>query len=243
MPRFFVPAGQVGAGEVRITGADALHIARSLRMAVGEQVTVCDGEGREYTCRLTHIRDEQVLAEILACRDAGDAPRAVHLYQALPKGDKLEFIVQKAVELGVTELTPFVSERCIRRPLPEKAERQSARLRRIAEEAAKQCGRATLPRVNETISFETLLQHPPACPVLFCYEGEGTRSLKTCLRELAPLPEVAFIVGSEGGFSPREAELAVRAGFFPCHLGRRILRCETAPLFVLSALCYEFELA
>ena len=244
MPRFFVDKDAIGESDVLLTGGDAFHIARSLRMAVGDGITVSDGEGGEYSCRLTRIRDEECIAEILSRGEAsGESPVKISLYMAYPKSDKLELVIQKAVELGVYEIIPFESSRCIKRPKAEKIEKQTARLQRIAEEAAKQCGRGILPRVGEPISFSEMLRRAgeSECPI-FCYEGEGARSMKAVLSENADKKTFSVVVGSEGGFSPEEAASAICAGLNSVNLGPRILRCETAPMYALSAISYFFEL-
>ena len=141
MPRFFVTKDKIEENLIRITDADAHHIARSLRMAEGDGVTVCDGEGGEYRCTLARIRDEECIAEVVErIESASEPPMEITLCMAYPKGDKLETVIQKAVELGASRIIPFESSRCIKRPKAEKAEKQTARLARIAEEAAKQCG-------------------------------------------------------------------------------------------------------
>ena len=244
MPRFFVNSDAIGEREVILTGGDAFHIARSLRMAVGDEITVSDGEGGEYFCRLSRIRDDECIAEILTRgSSSSESPVKISLYMAYPKSDKLELVIQKAVELGAYEIIPFESSRCIKRPKADKVEKQTARLERIAEEAAKQCGRGILPRVGEPISFSEMLRRAgeAECPI-FCYEGEGARSVKAVLAENADKKSFSVIVGSEGGFSPEEAEAAIAAGLHSVNLGPRILRCETAPMYALSAISYFFEL-
>ena len=252
MPRFFVNASQIDTerGTVSLVGADAHHIARSLRMAVGERITVCDAE-REYLCVLDAFDDErEVTARITESREVStEPPFRAHLYQALPKGDKLDSIIQKAVECGVSDVTPFESAHCIVRIKPEAEEKKTERRRRIALEAAKQCGRGTVPEVVPSVSFsEAVSEASKADLALFCYEGEGTQPLRTVLSFFAAahgdkeLPEISLMIGSEGGFSPAEAERAAAAGMIPVGLGRRILRTETAAAFVLSCLVYEWEL-
>ena len=243
MPRFFVKEDAVSEGVAHIVGSDAHHIARALRMAVGEEITVCTDGGRELLCRLTHIRDDESLAEILSesCSLA-ESPVAVTLYMAYPKGDKLETVVQKAVELGAVCIVPYISERCIRRPKPEKLSAERDRLRRIALEAAKQCGRGTLPEVRMPLSYEEMLSCATADSLaLFCYEGEGTESISSILAG-CDAKRISVIVGSEGGFSPSEAEAARDAGCKMTGLGPRILRCETAPLYALAAISVLLEL-
>lgn len=244
MPRFFVPSVNFSDEGVRILGDDARHIARSLRMAEGDTVTVCDMHGNEHECRLTRIRDEECVLEILSSKKGeSEPPVKITLFMAYPKADKLEYIVQKAVELGASEIIPFESERCIKRPAPEKAEKNTQRLQRIAAEAAKQCGRSVLPTVYAPITYGEVLRRGMEAELpIFCYEGDGTSSLKAILETSPSAKTVSVVVGSEGGFSCKEAGAAKDAGFAMANLGARILRCETAPSFALSSIVYFFEL-
>ena len=244
MPRFFVDPDAVSDGKITVSGDDAYHIARSLRMAVGDSVTVCDGEGNEYNCTLTRIRDEECECEILASgRAKAEPPIKITLYMAYPKGDKLETVVQKAVELGAYRIAPFESSRCVKRPKAEKAQKQTERLQRIAKEAAKQCGRGLLPTVAEPLTFSAMLKEAKEFDLaLFCYEGEQALSLKAAVAEKNDVKDVCVIVGCEGGFSDEEAFLCREAGLKSVTLGPRILRCETAPSYVLSSLSFFFEL-
>lgn len=244
MPRFFVPASQIDGDTVRITGEDAYHIARALRMAVGDTLVVCDRDGGEYHCRLCRIRDEEVLCDILSSGTGHtESPLDITLYMGYPKGDKLETVIQKAVELGAARVVPFISSRCVKIPKADKAKRQGERLNRIAEEAAKQCGRSRLPQVSEPLPFADMLSAAVQAELpLFCYEGEGTISLRAVLAHRETPRTVAVIVGCEGGFSPEEATAATVAGCIPVGLGPRILRCETAPDYILSAVSYRYEL-
>ena len=244
MPRFFVQSENFDSDKVKITGEDAFHIARALRMAVGDEITVADMHGNEHTCRLERIRDDEVNCLILESR-AGktESPVEITLYMGYPKGDKLETVIQKAVELGAARIVPFESSRCVKRPRADKAEKQGARLSRIAEEAAKQCGRARLPEVLPPISFKEALALAAKAPLsLFCYEGDGTESIKSVLQSSDTPSGVSVIVGCEGGFSIDEANSAREAGLRLVNLGPRILRCETAPVYVLSAISYYYEL-
>ena len=244
MPRFFAPSDAFSDGMISILGDDAHHIARSLRMAEGDEITVCDMHGCEHSCRLIRIRDEECVAEILSSKQSDtEPPCTVALFMAYPKADKLEVVTQKAVELGASRIIPFESSRCIKRPKAEKAEKNTRRLQKIAEEAAKQCGRGKLPEVCEPTDFGGMIRLAKEYDLtLFCYEGDGTRTLKEILTAQGMLSTVAVIVGSEGGFSHEEAEKAKEAGFAMTGLGKRILRCETAPSFALSSLVYELEL-
>lgn len=248
MPRFFVTSEQINDGAITLVGADAHHVARSLRMAVGDEITVLDGAGREYTCAIASFdEDAAVKATILSVgQQESEPPLFITLYQALPKGDKLDTVIQKAVECGVSRIVPFESERCIVRAKPEAEEKKQLRRQRIADEAAKQCGRGILPEVASTCSFAAMIEaarHNDA--VLFCFEGEGTTPIGQLLYslDLGTTRRVGLVVGSEGGFALKEAETAKSAGFYMTGLGKRILRTETAPLFALSCISLVSELS
>ena len=244
MPRFFVPTENFSGSSVTITGDDAFHIARALRMAVGDEITVADMQGRRHLCRLTKIRDEACECEILSTEEGNtESPAEITLYMGYPKGDKLETVIQKSVELGAAKIVPFESSRCVKHPKAEKIEKQNARYSKIAEEAAKQCGRSRLPKVMPPVSYaEALGEAKKADIALFCYEGDGTVSLKSALLGAEGKRTVSVVVGCEGGFSRDEAEAARAAGLTPVNLGPRILRCETAPSYVLSVISYVLEL-
>lgn len=240
MPRFFT--GQFLGERVLITGEDARHMALALRMKCGEQVTVCDNNDRDYQCVITAIHPEQVELKVLTTQaSAGEPWVKITLYQALPKGDKLEQIVQKAVELGVCRIVPVLTHRCVSRPDDKSMQKKLLRYQKIAQQAAKQCGRGRIPAIEPLIDFKTaVLQMKQVSLPLFFYENAQT-PLKQILRErLTPaLPDLAILVGSEGGFEPSEAAFAQEHGLLPLSLGKRILRCETAPLAALAAILYE----
>ncbi len=257
MPRFFVKTEDISDGLVTLRGDQALHIAYALRLAAAEHITVCDGI-HTYDCVLTGFspdkNDPWVTARVGDGRPVDtEPPYAVRLYQALPKGDKLDTVIQKSVECGACEIIPFESSRCVVRAKPDAEERKTQRRCRIAEEAAKQCGRGIIPTVRPTVSFSEMLADAlRADLVLFCYEADGTKPLGQLLQERMPnatptadgrIPEIAVIIGSEGGFSPEEAAQAAEQGCCMIGLGKRILRCETAPVFVLSCLSYQYELS
>ncbi|MBO7341513.1 MAG: 16S rRNA (uracil(1498)-N(3))-methyltransferase, partial [Clostridia bacterium] len=176
MPRFFVTSQQIENGVVTLVGDDARHISRALRMAAGEHITVCDMARTEYDCELVAFLPDCVQARVLSSKEsATEPPVHITLYQALPKGDKLDSVIQKAVECGVSRIIPFESERCVVRAKPEAEAHKTERRARIALEAAKQCGRGSLPEVLPTVQFEQMLQRAAeADMVLFCYEGDGT---------------------------------------------------------------------
>ena len=251
MPRFFVRQEQIDGDVVNILGEDAHHLSRSLRMAAGEMITVCDMQGNEYDCELVGFMDKCVTAKIIDRRHSENEPACyVRLFQALPKGDKLDSIIQKAVECGVSEIIPFQSERCIVRIKGDSEEKKNQRRQRIASEAAKQCGRSVIPMVKESVDFLAMLDMAKESELcLFCYEGDGTLPLGVILREEAEknggaLPRsISIIIGSEGGFSQNEAQMCQGLGMRMTGLGKRILRTETASGFVLACLVCFSELS
>ncbi len=251
--RIFITDDKISDKVVTIDGSDALHLIRSLRITRGEKITVCDMSRREYLCEAEQITADTVIARVVSSRDSENEPlyRAT-AYLALSKGERFELAVQKSVELGVTELVPFESERTI--ISSSDAAKKLARWRKIASEAAKQCGRAIIPQVRDPISYSGVVAELADASGLrfICYEGDGTKSLAellrgqtandTAMRDISVPDRISFVIGPEGGFSAREAEAARAADIALCGLGKRILRCETAPMYVLSALSYQFEL-
>ena len=247
MPKFFINKNQIDGGIITIIGDDAHHISRSLRMAVGEYITACDNDAIEYECALEQFSDNEVKARITrSFRSVSELPIRVHLYQALPKGEKLDFIVQKAVECGAFDITPFESERCVVKLKLEAEARKTERRNKIALEAAKQCGRGIIPVVNPTVSFSGMIESARSSDaVLLCYEGKNTDPIGRVLRKITSskqISDISIIIGSEGGFSPSEVSTALESGFISVGLGNRILRAETAAIFALSCAVYEFEL-
>jgi 16S rRNA (uracil1498-N3)-methyltransferase len=237
MPRFFCP--DIAGGFVRITGDDARHIAKSLRMRAGEEITVCDLRGSDYLCKITGLSSDEVLASVLEQFPTAREPRfELVLYQALPKADKLENIAQKAVELGVSALAPVITSRCVARWDDKDEAKKRGRLDKIMLEAAKQSGRGIIPRTQPLLRFEdaVLRMKSAALPVMF-YE-ESKTPLRNVLKNKNPaeIDSAAVLIGSEGGFSPEEAAFAEQNGLAIASLGPRILRCETAPICAISAL-------
>lgn len=246
MPRFFLsPAAFEGASAgdtVTITGDDARHISLALRMRTGDAVTLCDGRGMEYDGTLISLAPTAVEIEISAPRKSTrEMPVRVTLYQGLAKGDKMDTIIQKAVELGVSRIVPVTSARCIMK-MGDNADKKIARWQKIANEAAGQCGRGVLPQVTVPLSFREAVKAATADELsLFCYEElHLTKPLSALLPE-TPVQSLSFFVGPEGGFDPAEATLAIESGLQLCGLGPRILRTETASGYVLAALSVQYE--
>ena len=247
MPRFFVESEFIEDGYVKISGDDARHISRSLRMSAGEEITVCDMQGNDYACVLDAFTDSYVGARIVSqTRVESEPPFFAHLFQALPKGEKLDHIIQKSVECGISEITTFNSERCIAKEKPNESAKL-VRRQRISLEAAKQSGRGIVPVINATVSFNQMISSAKEYDlVLFCYEKATEATLKDVLSSFSlkntGCPKIAIVIGSEGGFSEAEAKLAENNGMNLVGLGKRILRTETASSFLLGCLVYEFEL-
>jgi 16S rRNA (uracil1498-N3)-methyltransferase len=215
-------------------------------MAIGDQITVCDMQGNEYTCRIAAFDDDrEVSAEILDSKHSENEPKIfIRLFQALPKGDKLDTIIQKAVECGVSEIIPFQSERCVVKIKSDAEDRKTERRQRISAEAAKQCGRSVIPEVRASVGFDQAIAMATESELcLFCYEGDGTIPLGSILRKYDDLPaSVSIVIGSEGGFSQKEVAKAEEKGVTLAGLGKRILRTETASGFVLACLVCASEL-
>lgn len=234
MPRFFLE--NINLSQPVITGEDAKHIGRSLRMKPGQPLTVCS-YGTDYYCEITSITSDEVYLKINDSRLCSAEPSVeVTLFQAVPKLDKLEHIIQKSVELGVTRIVPVLTRRCVSRPDRKDFEKKRIRLNKIALEAAKQSGRGIIPEVGEIISFNEAVKQMSEydCPLML-YEEGGIRFSEV---QTDACKSFALFVGSEGGFDESEAETAKNAGIVPIWLGERILRCETAPLTAISILMF-----
>ena len=214
-----------------LTGPDAHHLGKVMRARPGDEVILCDGAGFDYTAAVAAVTPDRVEFRLLEKRPSEAEPSVeVTLFAGYPKQDKLEFIVQKAVELGAARIVPFFSRFCV--AAPKKEDQKNARYARIAAEAAKQAGRGVIPAVELPLDIKDLpARFSEFDLVLFFYEGGG-ESLRTLVKNQK---RIALITGAEGGFSPEEAEKLVAAGAVPVGLGPRILRCETAPVAGLAA--------
>ncbi len=243
MPRFFISSEVLRDGDTSfvITGDDAHHISRSLRMRVGEALTLCDGCGTDYQCEISEITQGQVTLSILTEeKNLTEPPYEATVYQALVKGDKFDTVIQKSVECGATKIVPLITSRCTVKLDPADYKKKCDRYSRIAEEAAKQCGRGIIPIVELPVTFKQLLADVDEdTNVLFCYE-KGNVPLKEVV-ESAKGGRFAIIIGPEGGFSEEEADTLCSIGVRPVSLGPRILRTESAAPFVLASLSYALE--
>ena len=244
MQRFFVTPDQVGEDKIRIQGSDVNHMKNVLRMRPGEEVMVSDGNNRQYRCRVEDYPDgEAVLAILEAGLVDTELPSRIYLFQGLPKQEKMELIVQKAVELGVCQVIPVQTRRCVVKLDAKKAAKKVQRWQQIAESAAKQAGRGYIPAVSEVMTFQEALAFSETLDIrLIPYElADGMEGTRKILDEIRPGQSVGIFIGPEGGFEKEEVSRAVEAGAMPITLGKRILRTETAGIAVLSILMYRLE--
>lgn len=245
MYQFFVEPGQIWQDRVVITGEDVNHIKNVLRMRTGEEIVVRNGsDGREYHCSIMELKEEEIICELIGVSECGsELPSKVYLFQGLPKADKMEWIIQKAVELGVHEIIPVVCRRTVVKLDEKKEKNKLQRWQSIAEAAAKQSKRGMIPQVKNVMSFQEAVTYSRCASLrLIPYElAEGMNKTREMMGQLKPSEDVAVFIGPEGGFEPEEIEKAVAAGIEPITLGRRILRTETAGMTVLSIIMYHLE--
>lgn len=242
MARFFVSPEQVKSGHITISGPDVRHITQVLRMGAGDIITVLDGEGRAYEARIENVSRDKVRCEILEQGQAGgEPPVRVTLVQGISKGDKMDLVMQKGTELGVTSLIPVICRYSVVKMTPRKAAERRDRWQRIAVEAAKQCRRSVVPRVATPATWQEALEDiPQEAVALMPYEGETDQKMRDVLRKLDAPSEVFIFIGPEGGIHPEEFEMAQWRGVIPVTLGPRILRTETAGLAALAMVLYEW---
>lgn len=247
MYQFFVEPGQIDINNRRIIilGGDVNHIRNVLRMKAGQELSVSNGQdGREYRCGILALEEDRVICELRFVKeDKVELPSRFYLFQGLPKGDKMELIIQKAVELGVYQVIPVAAKRCVVKLDDKKAAARLARWQGIAEAAAKQSRRAIVPEVKQVLSFSQAVEYASGARLrLIPYElAEDMAKTRSLIDGLEPGDDVAVFIGPEGGFEESEIALAREKGIEPVTLGRRILRTETAGLTVLSWLAYRLE--
>ena len=245
MYQFFVESSQICGKIIYITGSDVNHIKNVLRMRPGEEIAVSNGvDGKEYRCGITSIEEDRVVCELRFVKEDGmELPSRVYLFQGLPKADKMELIIQKAVELGVYEIIPVATKRCVVKLEDKKAGAKIARWQGIAEAAAKQSKRRIVPRVSNVMSFKEAVAKAVSMEVkLIPYElAEGMEHTKSLINNLKPGQDIAVFIGPEGGFEEAEIGQALTAGIEPVTLGKRILRTETAGFTVMAWIMYQLE--
>lgn len=247
MYQFFVEPSQINVPDkcVVIRGGGVNHIRNVLRMKPGEELNVSNGtDGKEYRCAITAFEEDRVLCELRFVKeDKVELPARVYLFQALPKADKMEWIIQKAVELGVYRIIPVAARRCVVKLDEKKAAAKIARWQTIAEAAAKQSKRGVIPEISGVMSFAQAVELAEDMDVkLIPYElAEGMGKTREMIDSLGAGQDIAVFIGPEGGFETSEVESAVERGMIPITLGKRILRTETAGMTVLSWIMYRLE--
>lgn len=235
MPRFFT--NEIDEDNITLTGSDANHIGRSLRMKKGEEITVCCN-GTDYNCVINSITPDTVYLDMISKNPCSAEPNVnVTLFQAVPKMDKLEYIIQKSVELGVSRIVPVITRRCVSRPDEKDFAKKLPRLKKIAEQASKQSGRGIIPEITPVISYRKALDMMQELDrTIILYEEQGGCRFSDV--DFNGAKTIGLVVGSEGGFDSGEAQDAVDSGAVRVWLGKRILRCETAPITAMSILMF-----
>lgn len=239
--RFFVSAGQISGELLTLDESDAQHISRVLRMRPGEEITVCCDNGQAYQCCLETVEKGRVTARILSASAFDNEPSAfVTVYAGLSKGDRFDYLIQKAVECGASHIVPFLSQYCVVKVEEKDRQKKQQRYARIALEASKQCQRSRPVTVGEIVSYDAAIAMAKGAEcALFLYEKENRQSLSRVLREHQSGSDFSVVTGPEGGFSEKEAAQALEAGLSCVSIGPRILRCETAPVAAVCAIMYQ----
>ena len=246
MQRFFVEPHPIdeGAHQIHILGSDVNHISNVLRMKQGEELWISDGGKKEYRCTIEEFSPDEVLLHIIYAQEPDyELQSRIYLFQGLPKADKMELIIQKAVELGAYEVIPVETKRCVVKLDGKKAAKKVERWKQIAESAAKQSKRMLIPNVHEVLTFKEALKYAESMDVrLIPYElAKGMQETKEILADIQPGQSIGIFIGPEGGFEEKEVETAISEGAKPITLGKRILRTETAGLAILSVLMFQLE--
>lgn len=251
MYHFFVSPSQIYDTCVIITGDDVNHIKNVIRLKTGDEISVSNGiDGKDYRCGIEEITETQVVCRLRFIKEDGvELPAKVYLFQGLPKGDKMELIIQKTVELGVFEIIPVAMKRCVVKLDEKKAKSKITRWQGIAEAAAKQSKRAVIPQIHQVMTFKQALEYANDMDVkLVPYEMEnmlseasGMAGTKKIMESLQPGQCIAVFIGPEGGFEQDEIDAAIARGMKPITLGKRILRTETAGMTVMAWVMYQLE--
>lgn len=245
MYQFFVETQAIQKDRILIENEDVNHIKNVLRMKVGETLKLTDAQvGESYLCRIEAMSEEQIICTMEEkLENTTELPAKIYLFQGLPKADKMELIIQKAVELGVYQIIPVAMKRCVVKLDDKKAESKRKRWQGISEAAAKQSKRQIIPEIGEAVSFKQALQMAEAMDVkLLPYEcAEGMQKTRACISAIKPQDQVAIFIGPEGGFEESEVAMAFEKGIEPITLGKRILRTETAGFTTLAYIGYHLE--
>lgn len=242
MARFFISQEDI-QGDVLYVKEDAHHILHVLRLGAGDVLTLCDGEGGEYLCRIETVNEKGICCRKLSYQRSCAEPAVwITLYQGLPKGDKMDWIIEKSVEMGVSSLIPLELSRCVSRPDQKKIGAKVLRWNKISRSAAKQCQRGRIPKVEEPLRLdEAIRQFASYDLVLVCYEEQKGHSLRRVLQAFQQPPgKIAVLIGPEGGLEEEEVSKCVQAGALCAGLGPRILRTETAGMTAAALILYEY---
>ncbi|CCY53450.1 ribosomal RNA small subunit methyltransferase E [Coprococcus sp. CAG:782] len=245
MNRFFVDdPGAFSDRSVVITGEDVNHVKNVLRLKENDELIVSDGRGRDYHCRISGITNEEVVADICdICDNFSELSTEITLFQGFPKGDKMELIIQKTVELGVTRIVPVMTKRTVVKLDDKKAKKKTERYNMIAESAAKQSGRGMIPEVTMPVSFAEAVSMAEKLDmnIIPYEEAEGVEYSRNIIKSIKGKKSLGIFIGPEGGFAREEVEKALDAGASAITLGHRILRTETAGMAVISIIMFELE--
>lgn len=245
MYQFFVEPSQIQGTEIIIEGNDVNHIKNVLRMKIGEELSISNGiDNKEYRCGIEKIEEDRVICCLRFVKEDGmELPSKVFLFQGLPKADKMELIIQKAVELGVYEIIPVAAKRCVVKLDEKKEKNKISRWQGIAQAAAKQSKRRIIPQVKEILTMREAIEYASKLDVrLIPYElAEGMDKTKAIMENLLPEQSIAVFIGPEGGFEDNEIKEAIDEGIEPITMGKRILRTETAGFTILAWIMYHLE--
>lgn len=243
LPKFFAEKERLEQGTLHVVGGDAVHMGKVLRLTQGSRITLCDGEGTDYEAEITAISKEKAECRVLRSYPCETEPNIqVTLFQGIPKAAKMEYIIQKCTELGITAVVPIMTKRTVVKLENEKAEgKKLERWNKISAEAVKQCGRGTIPKVYPVMNISDLCRMAAEFDLLLvAYEEETEMSLRQVLQKAESPKKIGIIIGPEGGFEAEEVKALSKAGAVSVSLGKRILRTETAGHTVLTAVMYEF---
>lgn len=245
MYRFYISEEQISENEITITGGDVNHIRNVLRLEEGDWVVACNGQGKDYVSRVFSVEKDQVILQVEKVQDTGtELQTKITLFQGIPKKEKMEFIIQKAVELGVYEIVPVMMKRCVVRLTDErKQEKKQERWQAIAEAAAKQCDRGIIPVVHTPVTMEEAVQMAREMEFnMIPYElQDGIDHSRELVAHACKRESVGIFIGPEGGFEATEVEHAVANGIEPITLGKRILRTETAGMALLAIMMFQMQ--
>lgn len=244
MYRFYISEEQISENEITIEGGDVNHIRNVLRLDEGDWVIACNGQGKDYVSRISKIEKDQVTLQVEKVQSTGtELPARITLFQGVPKKEKMEFIIQKAVELGVYEIVPVMMKRCVVKLDDKKMAKKQERWQAIAEAAAKQCDRGIIPVVHQPVSMEVAIDMAKSLEYnMIPYElQDGIDRSREIVAQACTQETVGIFIGPEGGFEASEVERAVASGMEPITLGKRILRTETAGMALLSIMMFQMQ--